>query len=331
MKYVVMQCTKGYAVLMDEESKFYFAANLNYEVGQTVTNPVILSNKYKDGKPVMTIIKTIAAAAACIGVISIPCYSYYNKNLKPCSTVTFASDTAISMTLNSSGKVLSIESDNEYGSKIIEKVNIKGKDNVEAANEILQAEISEGYISAGDTVEIYVEAKSDEKVEDIKSKLETELPKHDIKVNIHDEKKPPKREDKADKLPHEKPTAEITTAATKVEKPVHTVKTKPVEKPVPPVKKEEPVETPTTPVVVPPADTPPVDTPPVDVPPVVVHPTDTPPPPLENETPHFEKNDNKEIRPPHENGKENNKEKNEFGGVHTELTTKGGILPHEKK
>lgn len=325
MKYVVMQCTKGYAVLMDEESKFYFAANLNYEVGQTVTNPVIMSDKYKDGKPVMTIIKTIAAAAACIGIISIPCYSYYNKNLKPCSTVTLASDTAISMTLNSSGKVLSIESDNEYGSKIIEKVDIKGKDNVEAANEILQAEISEGYISAGDTVEIYVEAKSDKKVEDIKSKLETELPKHDIKVNIHDEKKPPKHEEKVDKLPHEKPTAEITTAA-KAEKPVHTVKTKPVEKPVPPVKKDEPVETPTAPVVVPPADTPPADAPPVGV-----HPTDTPPPPLENAAPPSEKNDNKEIRPPHENVKENDKGKNETDGVHTELSTKGDILPHEKK
>ena len=310
MKYVVMQCNKGYAVIMDEEGKFYFAANLNYEVGQTVTNPVIMSEKYKDGKPVMTIIKTVVAAAACIGIISIPCYSYYNKNLKPCSTVTFASDSSISMTLNSSGKVLSIESNNDYGTKIIEKVDIKGKDNVDAASEILAAEISEGHISAGDTVDIYVEGKSEKKLEDIKSKLEMELPKHDIKVNVHNEKKPPKPEDKTEKLPHETPADEKTTAVpndNKAEKPVHTVKTKPVEQPVPPASKGEPG-------VAPPA---------LDAPSPSAPLSEAPVPPTENGVLPHEKNDDKENKLPHQNDKPS--------GVHTELPKADGTLPHEKK
>lgn len=317
MKYIVMQCTKGYSVLMDEEGKFVFAANLNYKTGQTVTNPVIMTEKYKDGKPVMTIIKTVVAAVACIGVISIPCYSYYNKNLKPCSTVTLASDTSISMTLNSSGKVLSIESNNDYGTKIIEKVDIKGKDNVEAANEILKAEISEGYISAGDTVDVYVEGKSEKNLEVIKSKLEAELPKHDIKVNIHDEKKPPKIEDKIedkkDKLPHEKPIVEITTAVSnddKAEKPVPTIKTKPVEKPVPPAPKDEPVVTPSAPAAPP-------------TPPTL---EETPVPPAENAVPPHQKPDDKGNRLPHQN----DKDKIEPNGVHAEMPNVGNTLPHEK-
>jgi len=33
MKYIVMECHEGYAVLMDEESRFVNAANMHYEVG----------------------------------------------------------------------------------------------------------------------------------------------------------------------------------------------------------------------------------------------------------------------------------------------------------
>ena len=40
MKYLVMECRPGYAVLLDEEGRFLKAANRNYQVGQTVTEVV---------------------------------------------------------------------------------------------------------------------------------------------------------------------------------------------------------------------------------------------------------------------------------------------------
>ena len=43
MKYLVMECHAGYAVLMDEASRFVRAANLHYEIGQTVTDPVLMT------------------------------------------------------------------------------------------------------------------------------------------------------------------------------------------------------------------------------------------------------------------------------------------------
>ena len=42
MKYMVMECHTGYAVLLDEEGRFWKAADLHYEVGQTVENPVLM-------------------------------------------------------------------------------------------------------------------------------------------------------------------------------------------------------------------------------------------------------------------------------------------------
>lgn len=36
MKYLVMECHLGYAVVLDEKGEFIKVANMHYEVGQTV-------------------------------------------------------------------------------------------------------------------------------------------------------------------------------------------------------------------------------------------------------------------------------------------------------
>lgn len=37
MKFMVMECHPGYAVVLDEEGRFRKVANMRYEVGQTLT------------------------------------------------------------------------------------------------------------------------------------------------------------------------------------------------------------------------------------------------------------------------------------------------------
>lgn len=44
MSYLVMECHPGYAVLLDEEGRFLKAANLRYEIGQTVYDPVLMKD-----------------------------------------------------------------------------------------------------------------------------------------------------------------------------------------------------------------------------------------------------------------------------------------------
>ena len=50
MKYMVMECHTGYAVLLDEEGRFWKAADLHYEVGQTVENPVLMKQPQPSGR-----------------------------------------------------------------------------------------------------------------------------------------------------------------------------------------------------------------------------------------------------------------------------------------
>ncbi len=200
MKYVVMECRSAYAVLMDEESRFVFAANKGYEIGQTVINPVIMSEYKNQGRNITAVIKVLSAAAACVALITGVGYSYYAHNLKTYSVVTITSDSAISMELNKTGKVIRIKSDTDYGKEIIDKTDVKGMDKLTAANEILQTEISDGHISNGDTVDVYVTGSNSADTDSLRTELENELPKLDLKVNIHEGKA-----EKHDKIkPHEK-------------------------------------------------------------------------------------------------------------------------------
>lgn len=60
MKYIVMECHFSYAVLLDENGKFLKAANRNYQVGQTVTDPVLVGDyNYHHFPPLARIIGRI--------------------------------------------------------------------------------------------------------------------------------------------------------------------------------------------------------------------------------------------------------------------------------
>lgn len=247
MKYMVMECGKGRAVLMDEEGRFVFAANLGYEVGQSVTDPILLKETDRKNNGII-VMRTIACAAASIAILCAPCYSYYARNLKPCSAITITSHAAISMELNRDGRVIRLQSDSDYGKELIEKYDIKGKDKLEAANEILQIEKSDGYLSEGDTVDVYIESKDDAAYDSYKTEFEAELPKLDIKVNVHEkEHKKPEPLPKEEKHEIEKPQPEKPDAPEKpqlpVEKPTSPVGQTPTQDdpPTPPQHGEKPV------------------------------------------------------------------------------------------
>ena len=66
MSYLVMECHPGYAVLLDEEGRFLKAANLRYETGQTVYDPVLMKETPERQRHTIRWISSgIAAIAAC--------------------------------------------------------------------------------------------------------------------------------------------------------------------------------------------------------------------------------------------------------------------------
>lgn len=48
MKYLVIEVHPGYAVLLDSEGRFLRAANLGYQVGETVTEIVVMKEHSRE-------------------------------------------------------------------------------------------------------------------------------------------------------------------------------------------------------------------------------------------------------------------------------------------
>ncbi|MBR1822874.1 MAG: hypothetical protein IJ779_01425 [Ruminococcus sp.] len=187
MKYMVMETHDGYAVLMDEDARFVHAANLHYNVGDTVTEPIIMNNDPETAsKGIKMIVTRAAAAAACIGLLIGGGYTYYANNFKPHSTIIISSEANITMELNKKGKVLSLKSNNDTGREILKDYDGKGKDKSTVAKEILEIEKSKGIISEGDTVEVYVLSDDDSTVSNCITDIEQEVSAPEIKVNVKD-------------------------------------------------------------------------------------------------------------------------------------------------
>lgn len=192
-KYIVMEIHEGYAILMDEESAFVHAANLHYEVGQTVTNPVLMNNTTGSAARSGFIITRIAAAAACLAVIAGTGYGYYAKNLKTYSTVQISSEADIKMGLNKKGEVLYLRSDNECGEEILKDYDGKGKDKLTVASELLEIEISKGIITSGDTVDVVISTDSSDDYVSYKDEFENSISGLKLKPVVHDTIAPPKK------------------------------------------------------------------------------------------------------------------------------------------
>ncbi len=193
MKYTVMECHDGYAVLMGEDSCFVRAANLHYSVGQTVTSPIILTEDTKKSAISRSVFVKIAAAAACITLVSAIGLNYYHKNLETRSVLTIGSDFNIQIELNSKGQVIRMESNSTDGKKVLQHYKTKDKNMVNTVNDILDVMKEEGYITNEDTVDVYISADSEKTYISYKDEIENELSAMNVNVSTADKIKPQKK------------------------------------------------------------------------------------------------------------------------------------------
>lgn len=195
MKYIVMECHEGFAVLMDEESRFVNAANFHYKVGQTVTDPMLMQEGESEAKRITFHVSRFIAAAACIAVMITAGSLYYSRNLKPNSTILISSDANIRMDLNKKGKVIDLRSEDLLGKEILKEYSGKGKDMVSAANDIIELEKNKGYISDGDTVDMYISSENSDAYSTYKADLENGIASVKVNVKGLDAPKPAEKPD----------------------------------------------------------------------------------------------------------------------------------------
>lgn len=160
MKYLVMESATSYAVLLDEDGRFVKSANLGYEIGDTVTNPVLMLDtplEKINGRSKVTnrVIATVVAIAAMVMLIF--GVNYYQQSVTPYSSIFMAINPEVEMVLNKSGDVIDMNGINEDGRTLLEKYYQTSKDKSVIANGIVDRAIEMGYLADGGRVSIAID------------------------------------------------------------------------------------------------------------------------------------------------------------------------------
>ena len=178
MKYMVMECHTGYAVLLDEEGRFWKAADLHYEVGQTVENPVLMKQPQPSGRRRITrlVSSTVAAVAACLFLFF--GFGYYQNYLRIYSSIYLSINPEVQMDLNRYGNVVRLTGTNEDGARLLEGYNGRGKDKLTVADELIDRAIEMGFLSEGGQVSFFIDSPEDALFQEYGTELRTEINEH---------------------------------------------------------------------------------------------------------------------------------------------------------
>ena len=145
MKYLVMETHPSYAVLLDQSGRFLKAANLNYHVGDTVTDIIELSPVPDTGQKQLRLLRRITgsltAAAACFLLLF---FGVYRPNFTPYGTVRLQINPDIQMTLSKTERVLDLDALNPDGEALLEGYEYRGKDRKQASEELVSRAMDMG-------------------------------------------------------------------------------------------------------------------------------------------------------------------------------------------
>ena len=148
-----MEVHPAYAVVLDEEGRFLKAANLRYQVGDTVRDIVELRRPREKRPALWKPLSGVAGLAACLCIVFFGCYQ---PNFVPYGALRIQINPDVELTLSRTDRVLELEGLNEDGQSLIAGYEYSGKDREDVTEELVERAIDMGYLSGGETVSITV-------------------------------------------------------------------------------------------------------------------------------------------------------------------------------
>ena len=156
MSYLVMETHPAYAVLLDEEGRFLKAANLRYQVGDTVQDIVELQPPKAKPPALWKPLSGLAGLAGLAACVCLVFFGYYQPNYTAYGTLRIQINPDVEITVSRTDRVLGLDGLNEDGEALIAGYAYQGKDRETAAGELVERAIDMGYLSDGETVSITV-------------------------------------------------------------------------------------------------------------------------------------------------------------------------------
>ena len=200
MKYLIMECHMAYAVVLDEDGRFLKAANMDYEVGQTVDTIMEIvepgaafseadcqsdsfyDTVFEEAVEVQPAVRRTsrlsrwlksalpAAAALCL-LLSGGHYFI----MSPYGTVRLSINPEVELSVNRLDYVLSLSGINRDGEDLIRGYDYKRKKVEEAAAGLAERAIDMDYLAPGGTIYVGVSSAHEDWADEMKRDLTWEL------------------------------------------------------------------------------------------------------------------------------------------------------------
>lgn len=146
MEYLVMECHPAYAVLLDEDGRFQKAANLNYEVGQRVTEVILMEEEpQSSAKPKgkgQFVRHVVGAFAACLCLFLLGTGLFFRTAH---TTVELHLGPAAALEVDREGHVVSLTPLNAEGDALLKGYDGTGRDVQTVCRELMEKVMAEGY------------------------------------------------------------------------------------------------------------------------------------------------------------------------------------------
>ena len=121
MKYIVLECHLSYVIVLDEKGRFLKAANLGYEVGETVENVILENTNFeKNQKRKKRRIRSILILAFCALLIAFGVWRFS----VPAGHVRMQIHPDVLISVNRWNYVVELEGLNDDGEELTEDMGI---------------------------------------------------------------------------------------------------------------------------------------------------------------------------------------------------------------
>lgn len=186
MKYMVMECHLSYAVVLDEDGNFLKAANLHYQVGQTISDIVEMRqpDTQRTKKKGYRWIYSLAAAAACL-IIALT--TVFQLGGMTYGSVYLTINPEVRIDVNRNDMVVGLEGTNEDGEMLVREYSYRKKELELVMDELVDRAIEMGYLHEGGQITLTLDADDNEWVASHSDSLTGRLNEHladKVKVTI---------------------------------------------------------------------------------------------------------------------------------------------------
>lgn len=178
MNYLVMETFNSYAVLLDEEGRFVKSSNPGYEIGDRVTNPILMRDKPLEkvggmNKATKRVIAGLVMIAAMIALFF--GVNFYQQNYAPYTSIFMMINPEVEMILNRNGEVIDLEGTNTDGEMLLEGYEKNSKDKTTILNELVDRAVERGFLAEGGQVSISIDTPNQTLFEEYGIELRREL------------------------------------------------------------------------------------------------------------------------------------------------------------